>query len=153
MLLDEPRNLDRQLLDRWNIGRLAIADSVDQRVALAISMLLNHPAVGWEAMEGRAAVFQFDPFKGRGLPSDIGLLLARRALDAAHATPAPATGPEREPQLRPWWDCFDWSDGPGTLDRDEAMVHLIYFDGMRPRAFAGHRRLFETQLMMASLAA
>jgi tetratricopeptide (TPR) repeat protein len=147
---DQPAWIEaREVLRRWQVSHLLVADPVDRRLYAGLRNLwqLSH---GWSLVElqGRAAVFAGLSRRG-GFSSAVDW--EERAFDPARASTAPRDGIRRHPQPRPWWDCFDWEEPAGGLDRDEAVVDVIHFEAMRPAYFGRSRLIWEAEVYATQL--
>lgn len=124
------------VLDQWQCTHLLAADPVDRRIAAALKNLWQRPAE-WKLidLDGRAALFVWQQASDNSIKNLAGIDFNQLAFAASYADKAPRNGIEHEPHPRLWWRVWDWSAAQGELERDEAAVHLVYFESQRRNQF------------------
>lgn len=90
---------------------------------------------GWRDPEAKPA--GVDPFLGWEL--DVGRLAYHPAADKK----APHEGPEREPEVRHWWDAFWKPAPPRPIDQEEATLHLVHAEALRGTSPLRHMAAWE----------
>jgi hypothetical protein len=148
--LDEARSVLRQ----WQCTHLLAADPVDRRIASALRNLWQRPEE-WTLVDlrGRAALFVWlKPSSGQASRELPRFDWRRRAFDLASAATAPRRGIGREPRPRAWWDCWEWNESDGELDRDQAAADIVHFEATRPAQFEHDRAVLAAELAAVPLA-
>ncbi|MFL5242265.1 MAG: hypothetical protein ACJ8FY_09170 [Gemmataceae bacterium] len=105
-------------------------------------------------MEGNLVVFGWrdpahvdavDPFQA--WEPDFNRLAFRPDTDKK----APGESPEREPEVRPWWEAF-WKRAPlRSIDQDKATLHLFHAEALRRSAPFEHKAAWEAVQSVAIL--
>jgi hypothetical protein len=154
----QDRKLDwRVLMRKQNINHVVVHSPKFQLTKVVASNLLAQPEE-WVLLylEGNTLIFGWrdparksdaDPFEKLRLNVDV------EAFQRPQARPAPASGPERDPQTFQWWEAFVKPRTVRSPERDEAELWLLLFDSVQPRYAQRARRLWNNVLFAGNVAA
>jgi tetratricopeptide (TPR) repeat protein len=107
-------------------------------------------------MEGNLVVFGWrDPAKTGAVDpfQDWQLNLNHLAFRPAEDKKAPRKAPDREPEVRPWWEAFLKRAPSRPIDQDEATLHLFHAEALRRSAPFRHKAAWEGAQTAAFLGA